>query len=243
MARLARNLPASGLHRRRWSGALAGLLLGMGLAGATWAEPVRLDTHTKTLPPLALPEQWQARKIDPIFGSGEIYFFQFVNNGPDEQYIHLRSGRNNSFSVGHELRFRLQQYPELSWEWRITQLPKDGDVRILEQDDQAGSMCVIVDPGLIGFKSLCYIWENDGPIDLPLTSRKRDDSKYIILRTGKAPPFGDWVAERRNMLQDYQLAFGEAPKEEAIIGMQIDSNSTRSVSEAFYRRIVLYRAK
>lgn len=228
---------------RCWGGALAGLLLYVGLAGVIQAEPLRLDTYGKTLAPLELPERWQSRKIDPIFGSGDIYFFQFVNDGPDKQYIHLRSGRNNSFTLGHEQRFRVQQYPELSWEWRITQLPRGGDVRIEDRDDQAGSMCLIVNPGLIGFKSLCYLWENDGPLDLPLTSQKREDSKYIILRTGKAPPFGEWVAERRNMLQDYQRAFGEAPKEEAIIGMQIDSNSTKSVSEAFYRRIVLHGAR
>lgn len=226
-----------------WRGALGGLLLCLCLGGTGWAEPLRLDTYGKTLPPLELPPSWQARKIDPIFGSGHMYFFQFVNDGPDKQYIHLRSGRNNSFSLGHERRFRLQEYPELSWKWRITQLPKDGDVRIADRDDQAGSMCVIVNPGLIGFKSLCYIWENDGPLDLPLTSQKRDDSKYIILHTGTARPFGEWVAERRNILQDYQLAFGESPKEEAIIGMQIDSNSTQSIAEAFYQQITLHPGK
>ncbi len=230
-------------QRLRWASALGGMLLCLSLAGAAWAEPLRLDTYPKTLPPLDLPNEWQSRKIDPIFGSGDVYFFQFVNDGVDKQYIHLRSGRNNSFTVGHEKRFRVEEFPELSWEWRVTQLPKDGDVRNADRDDQAGSLCLIVNPGLIGFKSLCYIWENDGPLDLPLTSQKRDDSKYIILHTGKAPPFGEWVAERRNILQDYRLAFSEAPKEDAIIGMQIDSNSTKSISEAYYRRIVLYSDK
>ena len=95
--------------------------------------------------------------------------------------------------------------------------------------------------GLVGFDSLCYIWENGGPKDTPITSTKRDASRYLILRTAKEDGTGKWYLERRNILEDYTRVFGEAPREKAIIGIQIDSDSTESSAEAYYRNI--YRRK
>ena len=203
---------------------------------------VRLDDFTRTYDPGQVYSTWELRKIAPLFGSGADQFFQFVDNGkPDGHYIHLRSGRNNSFSLGRTDGFRVQVWPILEWEWKVTRAPKDGDVRVQARDDQAGSICLIVNPGLIGFDSLCYLWENAGPKDTPITSTKRDASRYLILRTVQADGLGRWYTERRNMLQDYIRVFGKAPAYDAVIGMQIDSDSTESSGEVFYRNI--YRRK
>lgn len=222
--------------------ALIVLALGVTVMGsfpALAGESIRIDAFDRTLPVNEHPKGWKSSKISPFFGSGDSYYFRFVDDGKGEHYIHLRSGDDNSFTLGLEREFDLTKHTILEWEWRITRLPKGGDVRVEDRDDQAGSMCVIVDPGLTGFESVCYLWENDGPIGTPLTSTKRDDSKYIILRTGTGPPFGEWVRERRNILADFRTLFGKDPDDPAIIGMQIDSDSTESSAEAFYRNIYL----
>ena len=135
----------------------------------------------------------------------------------------------------------MKDYPILEWEWKVTKLPKNGDVRVKARDDQAGSICVIVNPGLIGFDSMCYLWENEGPKDFPLISTKRNASRYLILRTGKEDGTGKWYKQRRNILKDYIRVFKKKPKKKAIIGMQIDSDSTESSAEVYYRNI--YRRK
>jgi hypothetical protein len=182
---------------------------------------------------------WKARKFSPVFGNGERYFYQFVHQGPDHEIV-LRSGTDNSFSLGLEKLFRLQQWPVVEWEWRMVKLPLGGDVRVREKDDQAGSLCFIVNPGLVGFKSLCYLFENDGPKDTPLVSPQRGDSRYLIVRTAKAgDPVGVWLKERRNVLADYTRVFGKEPQEDAVIGFQIDSNDTQTSAEARYRNVYL----
>lgn len=206
-----------------------------GMAGAQ--DAVRLDDFTRTYPPGEAYGRWSLQKIAPLFGSGKDQFFQFVHKSDAEHYVHLRSGPNNSFSLGTEDEFRVQDWPVLTWEWRVVRTPKDGDVRRKNLDDQAGSICVIVDPGLVGFDSLCYLWENDGPKDEPLTSSKRDRSRYLILRTVAADGIDKWYSESRNMLADYERVFGKKPDKGAVIGMQIDSDSTESGAEVFYRNI------
>ncbi len=200
---------------------------------------LRLDVFHKTYEPNEPIPSWTSRKIAPFFGDGDKFFFQFVYIGPEERYLHLASGRNNSFTVGARRGFLLPDLPVLEWEWKVTRLPKGGDVRVTARDDQAAAMCVVVDPGLTGFDSLCYLLENDGPKDTPITSTKREASKYIILRTATADRPGRWYKERRNIYEDYKRLFGKEPEHNAVIGVQIDSNDTGSSAEAFYRRIVL----
>ncbi|MBI3992482.1 MAG: DUF3047 domain-containing protein [Candidatus Lambdaproteobacteria bacterium] len=209
--------------------------------GAAAPDTLRLDVFQRTHPPNEPIANWNARKIAPLFGSGADFFFQFVVDDTGQGHLHVRSGRNNSFSVGAELPFELGTFPALEWEWKVTRLPTGGDVRVKARDDQAGSLCVIVNPGLVGFESMCYLWENTGPIDTPITSTKRDDSRYLILHVGTSGQFGTWVQERRNMLADYRRVFRKDPVAKAIIGVQIDSDSTESSAEAFYRNIVLHR--
>lgn len=254
----------SGWNGRRTPGKGAAACLGAGgtlavaagvLFAALWVHPGtaawagqdaknkqwRLDDFKKTLPPGDAYGKWGMKKISPLFGSGDSTFFQFVHNSPEEHYIHLKSGDDNSFSLGLQEEFQLADWPVLEWEWKVTRLPKGGDVRVEARDDQAGSICVIVNPGLFGFKSLCYIWENEGPKDKKLTSTKREDSQYLILRTGAEDGTGKWYKERRDILKDFIRVFGKPPEKKAIIGMQIDSDSTESAAEVFYRNIVLRR--
>jgi hypothetical protein len=199
-----------------------------------------LDDFAETHAPREVYGDWTVRKFKPVLGSGDQFFFQFVHNATEHAIV-LKSGNDNSFSVGiTDKPFHVEDWPVWEWEWKMVRLPKGGDVRVRERDDQAGSVCLIVNPGLIGFKTLCYLFENDGPKDKPIISVQRDDSRYLILRTVKSgDPMGTWLKERRNVLQDYQRLFGKAPEQLAIFGFQIDSNDTKSSAEAHYRNVYL----
>ena len=221
----------------------AALLLLLGLFAVNVVQgqdQKRLDDWTKTSAPNENTGEWNARKFSPLFGSGNNYFYQFVHKSDEEHYLHVKSGSNNSFSVGmDDTPFKVQDWPVLSWEWKVAVLPTGGNVRMKEKDDQAGAMCVIVNPGLTGFESMCYIWENAGPKDTPITSTKNEDARYLILRTAAEDKVGQWIAEKRNILKDFERLFKKKPQKEAIIGIQIDSNDTESSAEAFYRNLVL----
>jgi hypothetical protein len=167
-----------------------------------------------------------------------------VHAGAQEHYVRLQSGRDNSYLLGYEKGLPLAEWPVLEWEWKIVTLPKNGDVRVKERDDQAGAVCIVLDPGIATFdSSLCYLFENDGPKDTPITSTKKDNARHLILRTAKSgDPLGQWLRERRNVLQDYKRVFGHDPQKPAYFGMMIDSNDTESSAEAFYRNLVLRKS-
>lgn len=60
---------------------------------------------------------------------------------------------------------------------------------------------------------------------------------YIVVRSGPAE-LGKWLAESRNVLEDYKKIYGEAPAEEiGGISILIDSNDTRSTAESYIGEI------
>jgi hypothetical protein len=173
-------------------------------------------------------------------GSGQRYFFHFVHASAEDHYMHVATGRNNSFTLGTEKAYPLKEWPILEWDWKMVVLPKGGDVRVKERDDQAGSMCVVLNPGLNFDSSLCYLFENDGPKDVPFTGTRKSNAKYLIIRTAAAgDKVGQWLHERRNVYEDYKKIFGREPSMSANVGIQIDSNDTESAAEAMYRNVIL----
>ena len=219
---------------------VSGILLLSSPASVLAQSEWRLDDWDKTYEANENVGDWNSQKFAPVLGSGDEFFYQFVHEKQDEHFLHVKSGKNNSFSVGLKKKFRMKDWPMLTWQWRVTELPMGGDVRVKELDDQAGSVCVIEGPGTFGFDAaLCYLWENDGPKDTPITSTKNDKARYIILRTGKEDGTGGWFTEQRNIGADFRTVFGREPKADAVVGIQIDSDDTKSRGEAFYRNIVL----
>jgi Protein of unknown function (DUF3047) len=55
---------------------------------------------------------------------------------------------------------------------------------------------------------------------------------FIVLRSGRAE-LGQWLTERRNVAEDYERGFGEAPANPAAIAISIDSDDTHPMAESF----------
>jgi hypothetical protein len=60
----------------------------------------------------------------------------------------------------------------------------------------------------------------------------------VIVRSGGAET-GRWLAETRNVYEDYKRIYGEEPGEEVgAVSVAIDSNDTHSAAEAFIGEIL-----
>lgn len=217
-------------------GALVLALLAL-VATPALAQEKRLDDWNKNFSPNEDAPGWQNQKFSPTFGSGDTFFFQFYHDATNH-YLHLKSGKNNSFSVGSKFKFKLSDFPVLEWDWQANVLPKGGDVHKKATDDQAGQMCVTVNPGLTGSTSVCYLWDNQGKKGEKLTSTKHDNIKYVMLRVATEDKTGTWFHEKVNILADYTAAYGK-PTKDAIIGISIDSDDTKSSADINYKNIVL----
>lgn len=203
-----------------------------------------LDDFSQNFAPNKVPQSWEKITFVPLLGIANFFkkkgeeYFQFKHEGT-AHYIHMRSGAQNFFTLGSKNPFQISAWPWLSWEWKISHFPTGGNVRVKKQDDQAGSICVATGERTRSYQAMCYLWENTGASEEQFIPPSRKHTRYLILRSREKDGVGVWRAERRNILEDYRSLFGALPEKEVTVALLIDSDSTSSKAEAFYRRIRL----
>lgn len=174
-------------------------------------------------PPGRLPDGWQLK----------------VNHGtPDltvigegsTQVLRLKS-RKSSFAIERGVDVDVTQYPLLTWNWKVSELPAGGDFRHASTDDQAAQVLV----AFADHRVLTYIWDSSAPkgawqsaSSLPLLH-----IFALVCRSGPQE-LNRWLPETHNLAQDYHSAFNHAPAHVKGIRLQINSQHTGSSAESYF---------
>ncbi|MGD0625262.1 MAG: DUF3047 domain-containing protein, partial [Thermodesulfobacteriota bacterium] len=132
----------------------------------------------------------------------------------------------------------IRKYPYLSWKWKVSKLPRGGDIRKRGTDDQAGQVYVLFPkfPTTINTRSVGYIWDSLAPVGLSGKSTAYGKMKYVVLQSGAAK-LNQWISETRNVYEDYKKLFQEEPPTVGALLLYINSQHTRSSAECFYGNI------
>jgi len=138
---------------------------------------------------------------------------------------------NTSFSLQKKVNVDLKQFPLLTWKWKVTKLPAGGDFRKSKTDDQAAQLFAAFSKT----KAIVYIWDTTAPVGL-----MEDTSpvpfmsvKVVVVRSGPAE-LGKWIAETRNVYDDYKKLYGSEPPEVSGIRLQINSQHTGTSAESYF---------
>lgn len=214
--------------RRTWL--LVGLLtLGLihvPLAAIGTEEAVVVNFNKASDP---VPKGW---KLSEKEGTADL---ALVPDG-EIQSLKIRSN-SSSFSLNKELEIDLTKTPYLEWEWKVTELPKGGDFRKSETDDQAAQLYVILNWGIFTKEAIAYIWDTTAPVG---TIEKISPAvpfltiHAVVVRSGDQE-LAKWVTETRNVVEDYENLFGSKPKNIEGIRIQINSQHTKSEAESYWR--------
>ena len=152
--------------------------------------------------------------------------------------------------LGRTAAVDLKKTPILCWQWRIDAPVASADMTRKSGDDYAARVYLTfaVPPDQLGFATrsklrlarsiygsqvpdaaLNYIWDNRHPIGTLQDNAYTDRARMLVLRSG-AGQSGAWVQERRNVLQDFQRAFGDISGE--LRGLAIASDTDNTGEEA-----------
>ena len=157
-----------------------------------------------------------------------------VGREKDLPFVQLLSV-NDAFGIKKEFSFDIRKYPYLTWRWKATRLPKGGDIRKRETDDQAGQIYVLFPrfPSMINTRSMGYVWDAATPAGTSGTSTAYSKMKYVVLQTG-TEKLGQWIWETRNVYEDYKKNFQEDPPEVGGVLLYINTQHTQSSAEINY---------
>jgi hypothetical protein len=148
--------------------------------------------------------------------------------------LRLRSERS-SFALYRDVVVDVNEFPFLSWAWKVVRLPSGGDVRERATDDQAAQVYVIFprwpaptrNSDVVG-----YVWDSRAPVGTRLTSTQAANVKIIVLESGRSQA-ATWRVEQRDVAKDYAALFGRPAPRVGQVAVMIDTNDTRETAEAF----------
>ncbi len=165
-------------------------------------------------------------------------------------------------SVARRIRIDPQRHPIIEWRWRVPALIDGADPRVATREDAPARILVAfhgdaqkldmferstlrmakaISGRALPYATLVYIWAEKVAAETVVRNLHTGRVRMIVVESGAAR-LGRWVAVRRNLLEDYQRAFGEAPGDIVGIGVMTDTDNTRSRARAYYGDITLYAA-
>lgn len=136
-----------------------------------------------------------------------------------------------SFALERSVDVDLAQMPYLTWNWKVTQLPHDGDFRRAATDDEAAQVLVAFGDRRI----LSYIWDSTAPKG---TAQNASFIPLIhvfdiVCQSGVADA-NRWIAESHNVAADFQRAYGKPASRVKGLRIQINSQHTGAMAESYF---------
>jgi hypothetical protein len=179
--------------------------------------------NRQTLNPGKLPPDWQ---IKVHHGRPNVS----VCTETDGRCLHLKS-ESASFGLERDLDVDPSQMPYLTWTWKVTQIPSNGDFRRAATDDQAAQVLVAFSDRHI----VSYIWDSTAPKGMAQSASFIPLMHVfdVVCESGMAQA-NQWVSENHNVLADYQRAYGKLPSHVKGIRIQINSQHTGAIAESFF---------
>ena len=155
-----------------------------------------------------------------------------IHHDSDNCYIHLKS-ENDVQGIGKGFTFEVKSYPLLNWRWRANTLPRSGQENVKKRNDSALGVYVFFKGGYPFGQVIKYVWSSTLPIGTMVKSPYSSKTMILVIESG-GKDLNKWISEERNLLDDYQKAFGSMPPAARGIAIMTDSDNTHSSAIADY---------
>ena len=184
-----------------------------------------IDYFTKGVDEKGIPLDWELHEKEgiPIIK---------LEKEEDAYVLHLISEKS-SFGLTKKIIIDIKEYPYINFRWKVIELPKDGDFRKKETDDQAAQVYIAFGTFSPTAKIVGYLWENKVPQLTSGVSSAWSKIRIIVLQSG-AEKTGQWIHEKRNIYNDYKALFEKEPTNAKLISLYINSQHTKSRAESYF---------
>jgi hypothetical protein len=209
------------------------VLAAASLAGAQGNTVVIEDWSKQPVGKTGIPNGWQGQN----WGSPK-YDFVIAADG-QARVLHMKSSNEGS-TINKELKLDLKPNCTLQWRWKAVTLPKGGDSRKKDTDDQGIQLYVTFPrfPQAVRSRIIGYVWDTTAPVGTIVKSEKAGTVTYVVVKSG-TDGLGQWHTESRNVCEDYKKIYSEDLNEPlGAVSVAIDSNDTKSTAESYVGEIL-----
>jgi len=196
------------------------------------------------------PKEPEEKKT-PVKGWWLVSYFAI----PPTQYSRAGKGIIKAYSLGsrsslfREVGEKEKNSRILSWGWKISNVVRSAIETKKDRFDAAARVMVIFGREK-GFKILEgtepsgfrieYVWASHLQKGHLFDHPGEKNCKVLVLESGEGK-IGQWVNEKRNLYEDYRMAFGTESPGVLAIGIQTDTDHSNEMVTAYYSDPALRR--
>lgn len=138
-----------------------------------------------------------------------------------------------------EQRIDLHETPFLNWHWRVDQALPQLDEQTKRGDDYAARVYVVINGGLRFWKTraLNYVWSSGMASESAWNNAYAGSNVRMIAARNKSDPTAQWLTEKRNILADLKLHFGDDIRYIDAIAIMTDTDNSMGEAIAYYSNI------
>jgi hypothetical protein len=228
---------------------LVALLAATGTFPANTAERIQAGAFSQAGIGQALPLNWQPLTFKRIERQTD---YSLVQEG-GAVVVKAISAQSASGLIS-KISIDPKQYPRLQWSWKVSHTLQGGDVSRKDGDDYPARLYITFafDPASAGYlerlkyqaaqllfgvevpyRAISYIWGSNSAADTMVANPYTDNVMMFVLQSGDAQ-LQQWVAETRNVYEDYKTAFGEEPPMINAVAIMTDTDNTGESAVAWY---------
>ncbi|HSW08259.1 MAG TPA: DUF3047 domain-containing protein [Aquabacterium sp.] len=179
--------------------------------------------------------------------------------GNDRPVLHARSSAAAS-GMRCAVRIDPHRAAQLRFSWRVQQISSPPAVDTPERDDSPARVILAFDGDhaklslrdrllfdqvelftghRVPYATLMYVWDGTLPPETVVHNHRTSRVRYLTVESGA----GRWLHYERNVVADFQRAFGEAPGLITSVGVLTDSDATKHDFQTWYGDISLSRRR
>ena len=140
-----------------------------------------------------------------------------------------------STQIGVPVKAVVDEYPVLSWRWRVDEVPVGADERAAATNDSAAGVYVVFKGPFGGLipRAIKYVWSAREPRGAEFPSPGYSTAHIVVLESGNEA-VGQWRTETVNVAADYRRLFKADPPELQGVAVLTDADDTGSRAAADY---------
>lgn len=172
---------------------------------------------------------WERQRLDRRESS-----YSVTSEGGDQ--VLVGTAYNSASAVYRTLRSPAPVRARLSWRWKIAgSLALNDRERTRGGDDYAARVFVTFGDEPFGrrTRALSYVWAGTEPPGSQFRNPFRREVATFVVRSGDGYA-NRWMTEQRNLVADYEAAFGELPPPISGLAIVVDTDDTSSEAIAWF---------
>ncbi len=218
-------------------------------SAAAERETLKVGAFSEASPEKELPDNWEHFTFDDVPSHTR---YRLVEEG-GQTVIRARSDASASGLI-REMSIDPKQYPVVRWRWKAENVIEKGNVHQKKGDDYPARIYITFeyDPDHVGFfgkakyeavkmvhgeypplAAVSYHWASNTPVGTMVPNPFTKEVMMFVVESG-GEKLGTWVAEERNVYEDYKTAFGEEPPMISGVALMTDTDNTGETATAYY---------